>query len=106
MHLAEEWQHLKSSVKVRWLLAIAVVRQCETNGTVTRLRVTNEGVAPIYRDAWFAIGNTRSATSLRGLLPGDEFMVEIPAVPRTDGTDVHIVSDHILPQQQIEFEAK
>ena len=83
-----------------------VVRQCETNGTVTRLRVTNEGVAPIYRDAWFAIGNTRSATSLRGLLPGDEFMVEIPAVPRTDGTDVHIVSDHILPQQQIEFEAK
>ncbi len=83
-----------------------VVRQCETNGTVTRIRVTNEGVAPIYRDAWFAIGKTRSATSLRGLLPGDEFMVEIPAVPRTDGTDVHIVSDHILPQQQIEFEAK
>ena len=83
-----------------------VVRQCETNGTVTRLRVTNEGVAPIYRDAWFAIGNTRSATSLRGLLPGDEIVVEIPTVPRTDGTDVHIVSDHILPQQQIEFEAK
>ena len=80
-----------------------VVKQCETNGTVTRLRVTNEGVAPIYYDAWFAIGPIRSTTSLRGLLPSDEIMVEIPAVPRADGSDVHIVSDHILPQQQIEF---
>ncbi|MBR4337292.1 MAG: hypothetical protein IKP91_03520 [Bacteroidaceae bacterium] len=83
-----------------------VVRKCETDGTTTRLRVANEGVAPLYRDAWFAIGTIRSATSLRGLLPGDEIVVEIPAAPRADGSDIQIVSDHILPGQQIEFEAR
>ena len=83
-----------------------VVRKCETNGSTTRLHVTNEGVAPLYRDAWFAIGTTRSATSLRGLLPGEEIIVEIPAAPQADGSDIQIVSDHILPGQQIEFEAR
>ncbi len=83
-----------------------VVTRCETNGTATRLQVTNEGVAPLYRDAWFAIGNTRSATSLRGLLPGEVRTMEIPATPCADGSDVHIVSDHILPQQEIQFIAK
>ena len=82
-----------------------VVTRCETNGIVTRLSVSNEGVAPLYRDAWFAIGDTRSTASLRGLLPGDEMTVEIPAVPRADGSNLRIVSDHILPQQQIEFVA-
>lgn len=78
-----------------------VVKKCETNGTATRLLVTNEGVAPIYRDAWFAVGDTRSATSLRSLLPGEERWVEIPA----KGSNIHIVSDCILSQQTIEFDA-
>jgi hypothetical protein len=80
-----------------------VVKQCETDGKTTRLRVANEGVAPIYRDAWFAVGSVRSAMSLRGLLPGEEWMIEIPAAPMPDGSDVQIVSDCILPQQSIEF---
>ena len=80
-----------------------VVKQCETDGTSTRLLVTNEGIAPLYRDAWFAIGSIRSETTLRGLLPDEERWVEIPAVPSADGSDVQIVSDCILPQQSIEF---
>ena len=79
------------------------VKQCETNGSSTRLLVTNKGIAPLYRDAWFAIGSTRSAISLRGLLPDDERWIEIPTVPQTDGSDIQIVSDAILPQQTIEF---
>lgn len=82
-----------------------VVKQCETDGTTTRLLVTNEGVAPLYRDAWFAIGAVRSETTLRGLLPNEERWVEIPAAPSTDGSDIQIVSDCILPQQTIEFAA-
>ena len=82
-----------------------VVKQCTTNGSSTRLLVTNEGVAPLYRDAWFAIGDIRSATSLRGLLPGEECLIEIPAVANTDGSNVQIVSDSILPQQTIEYAA-
>ena len=82
-----------------------VVKQCQTNGTATRLLVTNEGIAPLYRDAWFAIGDIRSTTTLRGLLPGNECWVEIPTAPQPDGNDIQIVSDCILPQQAIEFAA-
>ena len=82
-----------------------VVKQCETNGSSTRLLVTNEGVAPLYRDAWFAIGDIRSATSLRGLLPGNELWIEIPAKPNRNGSNIQIVSDKVLPQQSIEFKA-
>ena len=81
-----------------------VVTQCQTNGTSTRLTVTNKGIAPIYRDAWFAIGNTRSSVSLKGLLPGDELRIEIPAAPNADAGNIRIVSDCILPNQTIEFE--
>ncbi|MCR4836622.1 MAG: DUF4832 domain-containing protein [Bacteroidaceae bacterium] len=79
------------------------VKQCETNGSSTRLLVTNKGIAPLYRDAWFAIDSTRSAISLRGLLPDDERWIEIPTIPHADGSNIQIVSDAILPQQTIDF---
>lgn len=82
-----------------------VVKQCMTDGMKTKLLVSNEGVAPIYRDAYFAIGAIRSETSLQGLLPGEEMWMEIASTPRPDGQDIKIVCDHILPQQEIEFEA-
>ena len=83
-----------------------VVKRCETNGSRTRIVVVNEGVAPLYRDAWFAVGDVRSTTSLRGLLPGEECTIEIAAGADTDGGNVNIVSDCILPQQKIEFSAR
>ena len=82
-----------------------VVKGCETDGKTTRLLVANEGVAPLYRDAWFAVGDRRSAMSLRGLLPGEESLIEIPAATNANGSNVQIVSDCILPRQTIEFAA-
>ena len=82
-----------------------VVRKCATNGKKTLLLVSNEGIAPIYRDAYFAIGDVRSETSVKGLLPDEEKWIEIAAKPSSDGSDIKIVCDHILPQQEIEFEA-
>jgi hypothetical protein len=81
------------------------VKSCETDGTITRLTVTNEGIAPLYRDAFFAIGNVRSETSLKWLLPNEELVVEIN-VPLLNGDDLSIVSDNILNGQEIEFEAE
>ena len=81
------------------------VKNGQTDGTKTRLLVTNEGIAPIYRDAWFAIGDVRSDKSLRGLLPKEEEWFEIPAVCQTDGSDIKIVCDHLLPGQEIQFNA-
>ncbi|MBQ6192122.1 MAG: hypothetical protein IJK51_07480 [Bacteroidaceae bacterium] len=81
------------------------MKTCETDGTSTRLLVTNEGIAPLYRDAWFAIGDVRSSVTLRGLLPGEERLIEIKAVPSADASNLRIVSDCILPVQEIQFEA-
>lgn len=82
------------------------VKECQTDGSTTRLLVTNQGVAPLYRDAWFAIGEVRADKTLAKLLPGNEMWVEIAAVPKADGSDIHIVSDYILPKQEIQFNAE
>lgn len=68
----------------------------------TQLLVTNEGVAPIYRDAFFAINDTRCPQSLKGLLPGKKVIMEIP-VELKDAKDLHIACDYILPNQTIQF---
>ena len=81
------------------------VLQCVTNGSETRLNVTNQGVAPIYRDAYFTIGEHRSTTSLKGLLPQDTLKIAIPA-GLTKPEDLHITSPHILSTQEIEFVAQ
>lgn len=80
------------------------VLSAETSGKLTRLSVTNVGVAPLYKDAYFAISGVRSAVSLKGLLPGDSISVTIPAsLPY--GSALTIESDMILPSQHIQFEA-
>ena len=71
----------------------------------TRLRVTNTGVAPIYKDAYFAIDDTRCPVSLRALLPGKTMDVAIDVPLTSSSQRLHIVCDDILPTQEIEFEA-
>lgn len=66
--------------------------------------ITNTGVAPIYRDAYMAVGTTRATESLRGLLPGQSHTYSIPAA-LTNANDLQIVSDYLLPGQEIQFEA-
>ncbi|MEO1524200.1 MAG: DUF4832 domain-containing protein [Planctomycetota bacterium] len=69
------------------------------------LEVTNDGVAPIYRDAFFAAGNKRSTTTLRGQLPGETRVHKIEGIRKADLATLEIVSDAILPSQKIQFEA-
>ena len=73
------------------------------NDSQTAACVTNTGIAPIYRDAFLAIDGIRSETSLKGLLPGDTLLVYVNRV--TNGHDVTIESDYILPSQTIQFDA-
>lgn len=80
------------------------VTQCQTDGETTRLTVRNDGIAPLYRDAYFAIGTAASCTTLRGLLPGEERVVEIPSL-LANGEDLHVTSPYILDSQKIEYEA-
>jgi len=77
---------------------------CSIDDTQTVLTLTKEGIAPIYKDAYPAIGTTRSATSLKGLLPGQSRTCIVPK-QLTQASDLKIVSDYILPTQQIQFNA-
>lgn len=78
------------------------ILSCETNGTDSRIKVTNTGIAPIYRDAYITVNGVRAEQSLCGLLPGEERMCAVKAV--ASPTNVCITSDFILPSQQIEFD--
>ena len=73
------------------------------NDEYTIADVTNTGIAPIYRDAYLAAGGVRSRISLKGLLPGETRRVSVDKP--TDGSDVTIESDYILPTQKIQFDA-
>lgn len=71
-----------------------------------RLCVKNDGVAPLYRDAWPVVGPDTGRASLKGLVPGDSlwywFRARVggapPPVPR-------LVCGHCLPGKGIELEA-
>lgn len=75
----------------------------ETNGRGSRVTISNCGVAPLYHDAFPAIGEVRSETSLRGLLPGSSQQFAIP-VHATHGA-FQISSDRLVLGQVISFEA-
>ncbi len=81
-----------------------VTKAVQIGGTL-RLTVTNEGIAPIYRDAYFAAGKKRSTTSLKGLLPGENLVCEITSIGKEDLSQITIQCDAILPSQKIEFAA-
>lgn len=79
------------------------VTSLSTNGDSTCVSLTNEGIAPIYRDAYLTIGNVSDSTSLVSLLPGDTMTVTIPGDVRV--SPLTITSPHILPSQTIGFAA-
>ncbi|HBE66532.1 MAG TPA: DUF4832 domain-containing protein [Planctomycetaceae bacterium] len=81
------------------------VSQGSFNGGRLTLQVTNMGVAPLYRDAYFSAGKSRSAETLKGLLPGQTRMIILEAVDQSDLKSIRIESDAILPTQRIQFEA-
>lgn len=81
------------------------VTEATVKGDVLRLGVTNQGVAPLYKDAYFSAGERRSVKSLRGLLPGQTETYRIAGVTKADLDRIEIQSDLILPTQQIQFEA-
>ncbi len=82
------------------------VTSATKNSGTLRLSVTNTGVAPIYRDAYFAAGSKRSSQSLKGLLPGEVIDCVIEDVTDKDVQSISIQSDAILESQTIQFEAE
>lgn len=80
------------------------IKSCTTNDKATFITVTNKGIAPIYRDAFLTVGDTRAEESLKGLLPGEEHKYLINAAATS--SNVRITSDYILPSQEIQFDTE
>lgn len=69
----------------------------------SRVTVRNEGIAPLYRDAYVAVDGVRASESLKGLQAGATAVFEVAAgggSPR-----VEIQCDHLVPGQAIGFHA-
>jgi hypothetical protein len=65
--------------------------------------VKNNGVAPIYRDAYVAVNGVRASESLAILQPGQEAVYEV--VYNGETPVLTIECDHLVSGRRIEFEA-
>lgn len=80
------------------------IEDCLSNGRKTKVTVTNEGVAPIYYNAYPAIGEVRAKQSLKGLLPGQSMTAVIPT-GWNEEEGLSIYCEHLVPGQQIQYNA-
>ena len=73
-------------------------------GEDVRILIANVGVAPIYRDAFVELEGERGALNLRTLMPGEEQWVTF-SCKATMGSRPRIVCDHLVPGQEIQYQA-
>ena len=74
-------------------------------GTGAAVMISNEGVAPIYRDAYVAVDGRKGAYNLRNLMPGESKWVEIDNSAVSAASKITIECDHLVKGQEIQFEA-
>lgn len=94
-------QRLKeASMALGYRFRVTKLRSADGASEVT---IRNEGIAPLYHDAFAAVNGVRAKDSLKGLLPDEEKMYRIRggAVAPT----LTIESDRLVPGQTIEFNA-
>lgn len=97
------WRIREASMATGYAFRIAAL---SSNGDCVRLTVRNEGVAPIYYDAWPAADGQRMGISLKGLLPGAERTAAACIGPHARAAlDISIESDRLVPGQRIQFNA-
>ena len=75
------------------------------SGDTAAVKISNVGVAPIYRDAWVAVDGVRSDWSLAGLMPGKRKWLEITVPGLSESSVPSIECDHLVKGQKICFEA-
>ena len=68
-----------------------------------RILIANVGVAPIYRDAFVELDGVKGELNLRTLMPGDEAWITFPHA--TVESVPHIVCDHLVEGQEIQYQA-
>lgn len=79
------------------------ITEFKASSEQSKVTVVNEGVAPIYYDAFITVNEVRSSQSLKGLLPGQSLTVTV----NSGGVNpvLTIESDRLVQGQKIGFEA-
>ncbi|RYZ87674.1 MAG: hypothetical protein EOO68_27345 [Moraxellaceae bacterium] len=82
------------------------VTSLESDGRHVRVKIRNDGVAPIYHDAYPAVNNLRASATLKGILPGGE-LVATWDIGEHSPTDIRVTieSDRLVTGQKIQFNA-
>lgn len=78
------------------------VVKAKTTNDSSVFTIKNNGVAPIYYDAYIAVNAIRSSQSLKYLLPGDS--IECSVSEGAEDADIGIECDRLVSGQEIQFE--
>lgn len=73
------------------------------SGDKVAVYIKNNGVAPIYRDAYIVVDGNKGPYSLKNLMPGSGKWVEIGGIS-SENPEIRISCDHLVSGQSIEFE--
>ena len=73
-------------------------------GTGAAVKISNVGVAPIYRDAYVAVDGKRGEYSLKNLMPGESKWIKIDSSKVSEESIVTIECDHLVSGQKIQFQ--
>ena len=94
----------EAGMQTGYRFLISSFESCAGGSTVT---VENEGVAPIYFDAFVTINGVRSGASLKGMLPGQKWTIQAAAGSAVGGQAPVLIieSDRLVAGQAIEFAA-
>ena len=75
------------------------------DGEGAAVHIENTGVAPIYRDAFVAVGGIRGAYNLRKLMPGESYWISIKDASISASSPLTIECDHLVTGQKIGYDA-
>lgn len=78
-----------------------VILEKEISDGIAKIHILNEGIAPIYRDAFVSVAGIRSDYSLKGLQPGDKKWITISSPEITSTSEISIECDYLVAGQTI-----
>lgn len=100
----QSWDRIKeASMAMGYSFTIKDYLMKEGEGAA--VLIANEGVAPIYRDAYVAVNGIRGDFNLRNLMPGEEKWVRVGDPKIRKSSKPEIACDHLVPGQRIEYKA-
>lgn len=81
------------------------IKDFRVKGNEAAVLITNIGVAPIYRDAYVAVGGVKGEYSLKNLMPGEEVWIHVKGEGVSAQAVPTIECAHLVPGQKIEYKA-